>query len=111
MFYERVLGITPAWNDTLRVGNPVRSDLVVQYMTFTREQKNAGVLVKQVPAFLDNHLKDITPMRTRTHYSSNTTERVIPARDMVLYAVVFRTTNRGDELSQTLIQHIFSLPN
>ena len=81
-------------------------------MTFTREQKNAGVLVKQVPALLDSHLKDIiTPMRTRTHYTSNTTERVILARDMVLYAVVFRTTNRGDELSQTLIQHIFSLPN
>ena len=80
-------------------------------MAFTREQKNAGVLVKQVPALLDSHLKDITPMRTRTHYTSNTTERVILARDMVLYAVVFRTTNRGDELSQTLIQHIFSLPN
>ena len=47
MFYERNLGITSAWNDTLRVGNPVRSDLVAQYMTFIREeQKEAGVLVK-----------------------------------------------------------------
>ena len=80
-------------------------------MTFIREQKNAGVLVKQVPALLDNHLKDITPMRTHTHYTSNTTERVILARGMVLYVVVFRTTNLGDELSQTLIQHIFNLPN
>ena len=44
MFNERDLGITSAWDDTLRVGNPVRSDLVVQYMTFTREKQKAGVL-------------------------------------------------------------------
>ena len=112
MFYERDLGITSAWNDTQRVGNPVRSDLVVQYMTFTREQKNAGVLVKQVPALLDSHLKEIiTPMRTRVYYTSNTSERVILARDIALYAVAFRTTNRGDELSRTLIQRILRLPN
>ena len=96
IFYERDLGITSAWNDTLRVGNPVRSDLVVQYMTFTREQKNAGVLVKQVLALLDSHLKDIiTPMRTRMLYTSNTTDRVILARDIALYAVAFRTTRVG----------------
>ena len=66
-------------------------------MVFTREQKNTGVLVKQAPARLDSHLKDIiTPMRTRTHYTSNTTERVILARDIALYAVAFRTTERGD---------------
>ena len=113
MFYERDLGITSAWNDNLRVGNPVRSDLVVQYMTFTREeQKKAGVLVKQAPALLDSHLNEIiTPMRTRMHCTSNTTERVILARDIALYAVAFRTTKRGDELSRTLIQRILRLPN
>ena len=114
MFYERDLGITSAWNDNLRVlGNPVRSDLVVQYMAFTREEQNkAGVLVKQAPALLDSHLKEIiTPMRTRVYYTSNTSERVILARDIALYAVAFRTTNRGDELSRTLIQRILRLPN
>ena len=80
-------------------------------MTFTREQKNAGVLVKQVPALLDNHLKDITPMRTHTHYTSNTTERVILARDIALYVVAFRATKRGDEVRQTLIERILRLPN
>ena len=75
MFYECDLGIISARNDTLRVGNAVRSDLVVQY------QKKAGVLVKQAPALLDSHLKEIiTPMRTRMHYTCNTTERVILAR-------------------------------
>ena len=112
MFYERDLGITSAWNDTPRVGNPVRSDLVVQYIVFTREQKNAGVLVKQAPALLDSHLNEIiTPMRTRLHYTSNTTEGVILARDIALYAVAFRTTNRGYKLSRTLIQPILRLPN
>ena len=39
----------------------------------------------QVPALLDNHFKDIiTPMCTRTHYTSNTTEGVILARDRAL---------------------------
>ena len=85
MFYESDLGIISAGNDTLRVDNPVRSDLVVQYMTFTREQKKAGVLVKQAPALLESHLKEIiTPMRARMHYTSNTTERVILARDIAL---------------------------
>ena len=71
MFYERDLVITSAWNNNLRVGNPVRNDLVVQYMTFTREeQKKAGVLVKQAPALLDSHFKEIiTPMCTRMHYT------------------------------------------
>ena len=50
-------------------------------------------------------------MRTRMHYTSNTTERVILARDIALYAVAFRTTKRGDELSRTLIQRILRLPN
>ena len=82
-------------------------------MTFTREeQKKARVLVKQAPALLDSHLKEIiTPMRTRVHYTSNTTERVILARDIALYAVAFRTTKRGDDLSRTLIQRILRLPN
>ena len=69
MFYERDLGITSAWNDTLRVGNPVRSDPVVQYMTFTREeQKKAGVLVKQAPALLDSHPKEISQGTTPRPY-------------------------------------------
>ena len=81
-------------------------------MTFTREEQKAGVLVKQAPALLDSHLKEIiTPMRTRMHYISNTTERVILARDIALYAVAFRTMKRGDELSRTLIQRILRLPN
>ena len=33
--YERDLGITTDWSDALRIGNPIRSDLVTQYMTFT----------------------------------------------------------------------------
>lgn len=36
--YEKELGVTSDWSDTLRIGNPVRSDTVSQYMMFTREE-------------------------------------------------------------------------
>ena len=69
-------------------------------MKFTREeQKKAGVLVKQAPVLLDSYLKElVTPMHTL-------------ARDKALYAIAFRTTKRGDELSRTLIQRILRLPH
>ena len=70
------------------------------------------MLVKQVPASLDSHLKEtITPMRTRMDCTSNTTEKWILTRGKALYHVAFRTTKRGDELSRTLIQRILRLPN
>ena len=52
MVFEKELGVVDSWSSTLRIGNPVRSDLVTQYMAFTTgEQKQAGVLVKQAPTF------------------------------------------------------------
>ena len=45
--YERDLGITANWSDSLRIGNPIKSDVVTQHRTFIREeQKKAGVVVK-----------------------------------------------------------------
>lgn len=113
MFHEHDLRITSTWSDTLRVGNPVHSDLVNQYMSFRQEkQMKAGIVVKQTPPLLDSHFKEIiTPIRTRMRYTSDTTERVILARGIVLYSGAFRTTKRGDKLSHTLIQRIFRLSN
>ena len=55
--YERDLAVTHDWNGTLRTCNPVRSDLVTQYMAFVREEQNkAGVEVSQVLALLHSHL-------------------------------------------------------
>ena len=57
MVYGRDLGVTHDWNSTQRTGNPVRSDLVTQYMAFIREeQKKAGVEASQAPAILHSHL-------------------------------------------------------
>ena len=111
--YERDLGITTDWSDALRIGNPIRSDLVTQYMTFTREaQKKAGVAVKQAPAVLPSHLHTIvSPLRSRLQCTSDPYTRVVLARDLALFTVAFETTKRGDELSRTLIQRIFRLPN
>ena len=111
--YERDLGITTGWSDALRSGNPIKSDLVTQYMTFTREeQKKAGVAVKQAPAVLTSHLHTIvSPLRARPQCTSDPYTRVVLARDLALFTVAFETTKRGDELSRTLIQRIRRLPN
>ena len=111
--YERDSGITTDWSDALRIGNPIRSDLVIQYMTFTREeQKKAGVAVKQAPAVLLSHLHTIvSPLRARLQCTSDPYTRVVLARDLALFTVAFETTKRGDELSRTLIQRILRLPN
>ena len=59
--YERDLGATHHWNDTLRTGNPIRNDVATQYMAFVRgEQGKAGVKVPQAPARLRSHLTAIT---------------------------------------------------
>ena len=53
MAYERDLRVTHDRNSALRTGNPVRSDLVTQYMAFIREeQKKAGVEVSQAHAIV-----------------------------------------------------------
>ena len=104
---------TADWSDALRIGNPIRSDLVTQYMTFTREeQKKAGVAVKQAPAVLPSHLHTIvSPLRARLQCTSDPYTRVVLARDLALFTVAFKTTKRGDELSRTLIERILRLPN
>ena len=111
--YERDLGITTDWSAALRVGNPIRSDLVTQYMAFIREeQKKAGVAVKQASAVLPSHFHTIVfPLRARLQCTSDPYTRVVLARDLALFTVAFETTKRGDELSRMLIQRILRLPN
>lgn len=111
--FEKELGIVTAWRSTLRIGNPVRSELVSQYLAFTtREQKQAGVLVKQAPAILHSHLERIIrSMRTKLQSPTSVTERVTLARDIAFFTVAFSTTKRGAELTATLIQRVLRLPN
>lgn len=112
--YEREdLGVAPAWCDQLRVDNPVRSDMVTQYMAFTRaEQKKAGVRVKQAPALLRSHLSYIiAPLRARLQGTVDIAEKPILALNIALFTVAFGTTKRGVELTRTLIQRILRLPN
>ena len=103
--YERDLGISTDWSDTLRIGNPIRSDLVTQYMAFTREeQKKAGMAVKQAPAVLPSQLHTIvSTLRARLQCTPDPYTPEVLARDLALFTVAFETTKRGDELSRTLI--------
>lgn len=111
--YERDLGVAPVWNEQLRTGNPVRSEVVTRYMAFIRsEQKRAGVLVKQAPVLLQTDLAAIVgPMRARLQNTRDAANRLILARNIAIFTVAFSTTKRGDELTRTLIQRILRLPN
>lgn len=113
MTYERDLGAQSDWNEPLRTGNPVKSNLVQQYLNFTKEeQKKAGVTVKQAPVLLSSHLVSIvTLMRINLQRTRDPLERITLARDIALFTVAFGSTKRGDELSRTLIQRILRLPN
>ena len=113
MAYERDLGVTHDWNSALRTGNPVKSDLVTQYMAFIREeQKKAGVEVSQAHAMLHSHLTAIiTRMTLRIRCTQDPYDRIVLARDIALFTVAFSTLERGDELSRTLIQRILRLSN
>ena len=113
MAYERDLGVTHDWNSALMTGNPVRSDLVTQYMAFVREeQKKAGVEVSQAPAMLDSHLTAIIAHMTFCiRCTQDPYDRIVLARDIALFTVAFSTLKRGDGLSRILIQRILRLPN
>ena len=113
MAYERDLGVTHGWNSALRTGNPVRSDLVTQYIAFIREeQKKAGVEVSQAPATLHSHLTAIIAhMTLRIRCIQDPYDRIGFARGIILFTVAFSTLKRGDGLSRTLIQRIIRLPN
>ena len=102
-----------SWSSTLRIGNPVRSDLVFQYMAFTTgEQKQAGALVKQAPTILRSHLAPILlPTRIQLQITTSDVGRITLARDIAFFTVALSTTKRGAELTATLIQRILRLPN
>ena len=106
MAYERDLGVTHDWNSALRTGNPLRSDLVTQYMAFIREkQKKAGVEVSQAHAMLHSHLTAIIAhMALRIRCTQDPYDRIVLARDIALFTVASSTLERGDGLSRTLIQ-------
>ena len=98
MAYERDLGVTHDRNSALRTGNPVRSDLVTQYMAFIREeQKKAGVEVSQAPTMLHSHLTAIIAhMTLRIRYTQDPYDRTILARGIALFTVAFSTLKRGE---------------
>ena len=113
MVFEKELGVVDSWSSTLWIGNPVRSDLVTQYMAFTTgEQKQAGVLAKQAPTILRSHLAQIMlPIRTQLQITTSDIDRVTLAQDIAFFTVAFSTTKRGAELTAALIQRILILPN
>ena len=102
MVFEKELGIVTSWGSTLRIGNPVRSELVTQYLTFTTgEQKQAGVLVTQAPAILHGHLETIVrSMRSKLQSTVSILERVMLARDIAFLAAAFKHNQQGSRVDE-----------
>ena len=77
-------GVTHDWNSALRTGNPVRSDLVTQYMAFIRDEQNkVGVEVSRAPAMLHSHLTAIIAhMILRIRCTQDPYDRITFARDI-----------------------------
>ena len=89
MACERDLGVAHEWNSALRTGNPVRSDLVTQYMAFIREeQKKAGVELSQSSAMLHSHLT-AAHMTLRIRCTQDPYDKIVFARDITLFTVAF----------------------
>ena len=53
----------------------------------------------------------IVHMTLRIRCTQDPYDRIVLARDIALFTVVFSTLERGDGLSRTLIQRILRLPN
>ena len=113
MAYERDLEVTHDWKGTLRTDNPVRNDLVTQYMAFVREEEQkAGVEVSQASALLHSHLTTIiVHMTLCIRCTHDPYDRIVLARDVAPFAVAFITLKQRDGLSRTLIQRVLRLPN
>lgn len=96
--YEKELGTTTVWNEALGNGNPFKSELVSQYMAFTREeQKKAGVLVKQAPALLQSHLSKITALlQAQLRRSTDPLIRVTLARDIAVFHGSISVRQKGE---------------
>lgn len=97
-YYEKELGTTTVWNEALGNGNPFKSELVSQYMAFTREeQKKAGVLVKQAPALLQSHLSKITALlQAQLRRSTDPLIRVTLARDIAVFHGSISVRQKGE---------------
>ena len=61
---------------------------------------------------IKNHLrKIICPLQARLQHATSPLDMLLLAHDIALFTVAFTTTNRGDELTRTLIQRILRRPN
>ena len=87
---KRNLGAARDW---LRTGNPVRSDLVTQYMAFVREEKKkVRVEVSQAPALLHSHLAAITAHMTLCiRCTQDPYDTLVLSRDIALFTVACST--------------------
>ena len=94
------------------MGNPVRSDLVTHYRAFIRVEQ------ERQESKYHKHLLCFTAISRQSPHTCHFTcgaDRTLTkgqlARDMALFTVAFRTIEREDGLSRTLIQRILRPPN
>ena len=92
-------------------GNPVTGSAMNQYSAFTTQERlRAGVTPKQATSFLRPDLQHLMrDIHSCLLCAAQPVDRLAYVRDMVLFAVAFRTGSRGDDLAKLLVAQVLRL--
>ena len=94
-------------------GNPATGAAIDQYLAFaTQEQLRVGVTPKQVTPILRPDLQKLMQnMHTCLPCAAQPVDRLAYTRDMVLFAIAFRTGSHGSDLAKLLATKVLRLPS
>ena len=111
--YVKILGRFEEWSPRDMRGNSFTGAVINQYLAFaTQEQLKAGVTPKQaIPILRPDLQKLMRDMHTCLLCAAQPADRLAYARDMVLFAIAFRTGSRGSDLAETLAAQVLHLPS
>ena len=111
--YVEILGRFEEWSPQDMRGNPVTGAVVDQYLAFaTHEQLRAGVTPKQTTPILRPDFQHLMRyMHTGLLCAAQPVDRLAYARNMALFAVVFRAGSRGSDLAKLSAAQVLHLPS
>ena len=108
------IGLSGPWNVASKMGNPVESLLVTEYLTMIKQQQaKAGVTQKQAAILLRDETHRLIQSMISKLYKPNISlkETFDLLRDLALITLAFATGKRGDDLQNLLVTQIVNFPN
>ena len=110
--YSELLGRGTEWSPLDQSGNPASGVCVTQHLAVSYEEQKSGISPKQAPMLLRTDLHALLiSMRARLAGEALASQRIMLVRDIALFAVVFHTGRREDDLHHTLGSGVPKLPN